>query len=281
MAWLFEPTNRAFSLTNAKGSALAAQLAYQSPATVDRTTGTDWGFGPATHYTSTAGTAYDTQAFVAPRSDLVLVAFRGTEPKVIKDWLTDADCVQRASDVGHVHTGFLRAFETVWPAMLTDIRTMSDGGRRPIWFTGHSLGAALSTLAVASCSAANLPVAGHYTFGSPRVGDAPFGAFYNERYAAVTFRFVNNNDVVTRVPPRELSYDHVDFRRYFDSHGQLVADMRLLDALRDSFEGSILGLRKLFEELARQQEQRPALPLPDFLDDHRIDNYIACLGKSA
>lgn len=279
MAWSFEPANRAFSLTNAMGSALAAQLAYRDSATADRTLGADWGFGPAKHYTSMAGTAYDTQAFVAPRSDLVLVAFRGTEPKKIKDWLTDADVVQRPSEVGHVHTGFWRAFETVWPAMLTDIRAMSDGGRRPIWFTGHSLGAALSTLAVASCSAADVAVAGHYSFGSPRVGDASLTSFYNEHYSTVTFRFVNNNDVVTRIPPRELLYDHVDFRRYFDSRGSLVGDMRLFDALRDSFEGSLLGLRKLFGEFARQQ-QGPPLPLPDFLDDHRMENYIACLRKN-
>ncbi len=279
MAWSFEPANRAFSLTNAMGSALAAQLAYLDPAAADRTLGADWGFGPVKHYASKAGSAYDTQAFVAPRSDLVLVAFRGTEPKMIKDWLTDADVVQRPSDVGHVHTGFWRAFGTVWSDMLPDIRAMSDGGRCPVWFTGHSLGAALSTLAVASCSAANVPVAGHYCFGSPRVGDASFTSFYDERYAAVTFRFVNNNDVVTRIPPRELSYDHVDFRRYFDSHGSLVGDMRLFDALRDSFEGSILGLRKLFGEFARQQEGS-SLPLPDFLDDHRMENYIACLRKN-
>jgi triacylglycerol lipase len=280
MAWPFEPSARTFSMANAMGSALAAQLAYKNPETIDRTLTTDWGFAAVKHYASRAGTAYDTQAFLGQRDDLVLVSFRGTEPTNVKDWLTDADAVSRPSEVGHVHTGFWRAFETVRERMLDDIRTMSDGGRRPVWFTGHSLGAALATLAVACCSAANVAVAGHYNFGSPRAGDASFRSFYDERYATVTFRFVNNNDIVPRVPPRELSYDHVSFRRYFNRHGMLVADMRLLDALLDSFEGSILGLRKLFGELARRQQQGPPLPLPDFIDDHRIENYIACLKKN-
>ncbi len=121
-------------------------------------------------------------------------------------------------------------------------------------------------------------MAGHYNFGSPRVGDASFTNLYNEGYAALTFRFVNNNDIVPRVPPCELTYRHVDLRKYFDSHCNLVSDMRILELLLDSFEGSTLGLRKLFEELAHQHGQQ--LPLPDFIEDHLIANYITCLKEN-
>jgi predicted lipase len=40
--------------------------------------------------------------------------------------------------------------------------------------TGHSLGAALATHAVADLIANNITVQSFYNFGSPRVGDARF-----------------------------------------------------------------------------------------------------------
>ncbi|MCA9453043.1 MAG: hypothetical protein KC584_10520, partial [Nitrospira sp.] len=61
---------------------------------------------------------------------------------------------------------------------------------RTFWFTGHSLGAALATLAADRYG----DVQGLYTFGSPLVGDEGFARdFYVSGY-----RFVNNNDVVAR-----------------------------------------------------------------------------------
>ena len=220
----------------------------------------------------------DTQAFVAIRNDMVLVAFRGTEPDNIKDWLTDGNVRLVPSPVGHLHAGFLRAFNTVAPEILNDLRNSPNTAGKPLWLTGHSLGAALSTIMAASCVNAGLSIAGHYNFGSPRAGDSSFTSFYNERCASVTFRFVNNNDIVPRVPPRGLSYDHVDFKRYLDRHCRLVTDTRVVDLLMDSFEGTLLGLRKLFDQITHLKQEK--LPLPDFIEDHRIENYISCIEKN-
>jgi len=274
MAFPFDPTATQFSLTNALGSALASRLTYQSAGDWEATLRTLWGFEDVKTYVSPPG-VYDTNAFLAVRSDMLLVAFRGTEPRQIKDWLTDADAIQVPTDLGHVHKGFWNAFRSVWPTMEADLRAVPRLPARTLWFTGHSLGAALATLGMASAGQAGLPVAGLYTFGSPRVGDPSFANFYNERHASATFRFVNNNDIVPRVPPRELLYQHVDFRKYFDSHCTLLVDTRIIDLLLDSFEGSLLGLRKLFEQVADQQAKQ--LRLPDFLEDHRIDHYVDCL----
>ena len=79
----FDPETRNFSLTNALGCASAAQLAYAKPETADRTLIGEWGFESVKHYASPSGTVYDTQAFLATGKALVLVSFRGTEPKNI------------------------------------------------------------------------------------------------------------------------------------------------------------------------------------------------------
>ena len=278
MTFPFEPTNQKFSIKNALGCALASQLAYSEASAVEAKAQEEWGFLKVNSYTTPPGVLEDTQAFVAIRNDMVLVAFRGTEPENIKDWLTDANALLVPSPMGHLHNGFLRAFNTVGPRILNDLRSSPDTNGKPLWLTGHSLGAALSTIMAASCSSAGLSIAGHYNFGSPRVGDSSFTTFYNERCASVTFRFVNNNDIVPRVPPRGLSYDHVDFKRYLDSHCRLISDMRMVDLLLDSFEGSLLGLRKLFAQVTHLRHEK--LPLPDFIEDHRIDNYISCIQKN-
>jgi triacylglycerol lipase len=98
---------------------------------------------------------------------------------------------------GTVHSGFLEAFESVWDS----ISKALSGLGVPIFYGGHSLGAALATLA-----AARRPPEALYTFGSPRVGDSDFAAALSQVPA---FRVVDGRDVVTEVPPEGLGFSHV------------------------------------------------------------------------
>ena len=82
--------------------------------------------------------------------------------------------------------------------------------KRKIWITGHSLGAALATLAADRYR----NVKGLYTYGSPRVGDKDF----KKNFRMNTYRFVNNNDIVTKVPPAGM-YRHVGELRHIDGDG--------------------------------------------------------------
>lgn len=87
------------------------------------------------------------------------------------------------------------------------------------------MGAALATLAAAYLRDAgrhpddpkDKPVNGLYTFGCPRAGNRDFERAFNQDSGARAFRFVNNNDIVTRVPPRELDYSHVGKFLYFSA----------------------------------------------------------------
>jgi predicted lipase len=65
----------------------------------------------------------------------------------------------------------------------------------PWWFTGHSLGAALATLAARRFGRA----LALYTYGSPKVGDAAFVAQV-ARSVVTHYRFVNHRDIATRFP---------------------------------------------------------------------------------
>lgn len=132
-------------------------------------------------------------AFVAhPRPDrsaIGILVFRGTRGvwriwrSNFKAWLTPW------SGGGHVHHGFNRMFEALWPAIADTVASWEG----PLCYTGHSLGAALATLAAARHRPEVV-----YTFGSPRVGDRAFAA----RLAPVSvYRMYNPGDIVVNLPP--------------------------------------------------------------------------------
>ena len=128
-----------------------------------------WGFEKFAYFEKR-----ETQAYVAAKWEMIVVAFRGTEPSKIKDWMTDIDLNLVSGPEGEVHDGFNRALSYVWPEMKRTIGEFQDSAQS-LWFTGHSLGAALATLAVADLRLVeDKPVAGLYTFGSPRLGDRTF-----------------------------------------------------------------------------------------------------------
>lgn len=143
--------------------------------------------------------ATDTQAMLVEaidRSYAVLV-FRGTEN--LRDFIRDLEATSKpvhGSGV-RVHDGWEEAFESVWPAIDAALKTVAQ----PVFYTGHSLGAALATRA-----ALERPPRALYTFGSPRVGNTAFVSTVNA--ATVAFRIVDDRDLVTKVPLESMGYAH-------------------------------------------------------------------------
>src|SRR6476660_1485106 len=99
--------------------------------------------------------------------DLVL-ACRGTQPTEWNDIRADANAVMSVvGTFGNVHSGFNREVNDLWPL----IKEMLRGNRQPVWFCGHSLGAAMATICAYRAKTSALvddPQEVH-TFGSQRV----------------------------------------------------------------------------------------------------------------
>ena len=114
----------------------------------------------------------DTQAFLAESEEgYAVLAFRGTEVSKREDVKIDIEAMKVSVLDGKVHTGFRIAYESVAKEIEASILKRRDV---PLYITGHSLGAALAT--VANQRLEHNPrireiIAACYTFGSPRVGD--------------------------------------------------------------------------------------------------------------
>ncbi|MBI3800854.1 MAG: lipase family protein [Deltaproteobacteria bacterium] len=219
MARTFNHKAFGFDPTNAVVLAEAAKLVYGDKSAVASTVQA-WGFPHFEWFENN-----DTQAFLCGDTVKLILAFRGTEPTDLRDWVTDARIYKTHGPGGDVHSGFARALGYVWHDVEGAVHQWRDHNQT-LWLTGHSLGAALATLAAASLrlrDAAQI-VNGVYTFGQPRVGSQRFAQNFNSALKGQAFRFVNNNDVVTRVPLSSQDYSHVGTLRYFDNEGKLHSD---------------------------------------------------------
>jgi hypothetical protein len=206
-----------------------------------------------------------TQLYVASNDNFVIVAFRGTEIRkrpgrtdfrnIVADIATDVDIhLVDSRQGGKVHKGFKDGLDEVWNE-LRDYLSEMDNGTRTIWFTGHSLGAALATLAADRYG----HVQGLYTFGSPRVGDLDFKKDFHIK----TYRFVNNSDIVARVPP-PVVYCHVGELRYIDAYGQIHDNTSLWERAVDIIDGHTLSV---FNGLGQTRHGFAKL-IPDSIIDH-------------
>jgi hypothetical protein len=200
-----------------------------------------------------------TRCYVANNDNFLILVFRGTEVRPIPgqtdlriiglDIITDINIpLVDSGQGGKVHQGFKDALDQVWEEKgLLDYLRSKDNGGRTLWFTGHSLGAALATLATQRYG----NVRGLYTYGSPRVGDPDFKKCFQVK----TYRFVNNKDIVARVPPPPL-YQHVGDLKCIDSQGLIHEDSDALEgevndiqAEISSFLNSLEGIRTSLDAL--------------------------------
>lgn len=140
----------------------------------------------------------DTQAILVQSLNNCHAIFRGTEPFNLKDALTDSLFLKENwQGRGKVHKGFHRAIDDLFQttSIIADLRKCQN-----LTVAGHSLGAALGTLA-----SDLLPeVKKMYSFGAPRIGDDKFV----KHHKVPTLRYVHANDIVNLVPFRSLGYKH-------------------------------------------------------------------------
>ena len=155
--------------------------------------------------------------FIAKRPGRLYVILRGTQ--TAKEWVRNFSISlypYLLANYGMVHEGFMQTYHEIRGVMLEHLSSTSNHTK--LYVAGHSLGAALATLALPDIeSKTGCRIRALYTFGSPRVGDVTFVRAFNERYRNRSFRIANTSDLVTSLPlPVPLAnivggyFSHVD-----------------------------------------------------------------------
>lgn len=124
-----------------------------------------------------------------------------------------------------VSTGLFNEWDGLEDEVVSQLSDIGCGpnSTRSIVVTGHSMGAAVATLATYSFMTRwDMRVSMLYQFESPRVGNTAFASAFMETVgqAIPVFRITYNRDAVPHVPPNILGYVHIDREVFYDSSGQ-------------------------------------------------------------
>ncbi|MGW1373749.1 lipase family protein [Streptomyces sp. NPDC002446] len=257
-----------YSVRHALCLARASELAYKDEQAIE-TTARDWGFERVRHHHTTFRPPFpleDTQAYTLGGHNMIITAFRGTEPTNLRDWLSDSTTPPwpGPGGTGYIHHGFGEALESIWPQVRAAVDEFRDNGQT-VWFTGHSLGGALAMLAGARLhfEEPHVTATGVYTFGQPRTCDRLLSRAFDTAFTDRMYRFVNNNDIVPQLPP-EPAFHHVSALRYIDSKGTIHNTMPVITGLFDRAKGLTADV---------------FAPASDGVRDHFMGAYINALEK--
>lgn len=224
---------------------------------------------------------------------VVILAYRGTEPQNLGNWLGDADvgCESSLLSVGEgvhpprVHAGFYFNVRVTWWGVMEELRRALEGRSlleparaveaplESLYVTGHSLGGAMAVLfalAVAG-SGKHREIAERlravYTYGQPMAVCAPLPPWVAE-VGSRLFRHVRARDPVPALPPAQWGpFVHIgqEFRPQDGGWRRSEAPVEPLVRTRDVAQ-SMLAL--LAPERQRRSFRYSAA-------EHRPQHYIA------
>ncbi len=203
----------AFDLRTAGAMAWLSQLAYETHDKEDEGKVSDvlreWQLiraAPLKSPETGSSLQVDTDGLIVTSRNATIVAFAGTDPLVVEDWLTDLDA-RPSKD--NIHSGFQAGVESVW-SQITSAIGKSAAAQTPIVVTGHSLGGALAVVAAKFLrERLQLQVDAVYTFGMPRCLGSAIVDDYERSLGATTYRLVHGRDIVPTLPPSAFDFRHV------------------------------------------------------------------------
>ena len=264
----FDPQGRADTACNAYCMAAVARSAYFGAADLDLLLLRSWQFNDYHRFSSAR-----IQGYIANGNGFSVLAFRGSDYGEIDDWGANANfdlVLDPHIRGGQVHSGFQQGAASIWPQIQSLVAEHHSPNRK-LFLTGHSLGGALAMLTAsrfASLSRAS-EIDAIFTFGQPRAGDREFARHFDREFGDRTFRYVNRYDLITRLPPRLVGYDHAGQLRYFDEDGALHENLSRWQKLLMTLEPQGRNTQDYISKLSEN--------LPGALGDHASSRYVELL----
>eukprot|EP01029_Cantina_marsupialis_P025924 TRINITY_DN68847_c0_g1_i2.p1 TRINITY_DN68847_c0_g1~~TRINITY_DN68847_c0_g1_i2.p1 ORF type:complete len:309 (+),score=81.11 TRINITY_DN68847_c0_g1_i2:109-1035(+) len=163
----------------------------------------------------------DTQSYVSVNTErqTVTLTIRGTWNKY--NWLAlNLDFLKTKGFAGckkcSVHKGFLKAWNSLRDEAIFNIKDlMHKYGLKQLDITGHSLGAAVATLAALDLDQ-YYDIRNVYTFGQPRVGDEITAELIEKRLGDRYWRVTHYGDPVPHAAPHFDGYRHASTEVWYN-----------------------------------------------------------------
>lgn len=194
-------------------------------------------------------------------TDVVLV-FAAPEPK---DWIQFvAEQKLRWAEtegLGRILHGLKTPADVLWQVWES---SLADESSRRVWFTGHSLGGALSVVVANRCliSPIHVEPSEVHTFGMPRVGDRK----YRDHSRVAHMRWVRDHDPVPQVPPAWSGFWHIGRETRLNLAGRELVLSRWERAM------------VFWEEIWRTVRAKKSRLWP--LEEHSISTYVDTLWEA-
>ena len=249
--WMARISKEVYAKVSDENSAPDENLILQ------RLTDDDTGFKSVTGFNHKSS-----QSAVIEHDDYICLAFRGTDE--IKDWFDNLNGFATKQLFGEFHRGFWDATEDVWVDMMDKLEQCMKEKKRPVFFTGHSLGGAMATVAASKFINEDRPFTSVYTFGQPRAVTRDTSRVLNSECKSRYFRFHNNNDIVTRIPARLMGYSHVGEYFYISEEEEIHRDPGFWFRFVDNVDG-------IFSSITEEGI--------DAFKDHDMSKYLAFVKK--
>lgn len=175
-----------------------------------------------------------------------IIIFRGTQRTI--EWVLNINAVYPTKtkvaslSAGTIHPGFSTIYSNISAQTLEIAKNLNPSV--PCYLSGHSLGAAIATLAAIDI-AVNIPRLKKqvqlYTYASPRVGDPVFAREHN-RSIPNSYRVVNLADAITLVPFTVLfktEYVHVGEQWAFLAQNGDVMPNHVVDTYKGAIDKQV------------------------------------------
>ncbi|HEY6099136.1 MAG TPA: lipase family protein [Anaeromyxobacter sp.] len=224
---------------------------------------------------------------------VVILAYRGTEPQNLGNWLGDADVgsessllpVREGLPQPRVHAGFHLNVRATWWGVLEELtravqgRSLFDPAQQvenpleALYVTGHSLGGAMALLFALALAGGGKHRAiaerlrAVYTYGQPMAVCAPLPRWVDEVGSRV-FRHVRARDPIPALPPAQWGpFVHVGQEFRFQDGGWYRSPAPV-----QPLEGTREVARSMLALLAPERRRRS---FRYSIDEHRPHHYVA------
>jgi len=198
--------------------------------------------GATVSYDFSDSTITDTAGYIAVdhTHSAVVLAFRGSYS--VRNWVADATFVHTnpgLCDGCLAELGFWSSWKLVRDDIIKELKeVVAQNPDYELVVVGHSLGAAVATLAATDLRGKGYPSAKLYAYASPRVANKALAKYITAQ--GNNFRFTHTNDPVPKLPLLSMGYVHVSPEYWITSPNNATvstSDIKVIDG-DVSFDGN-------------------------------------------